>query len=58
MTAGVEILPYLHNHPDSAKAEIKAGMGLEMSDATIKRMLAKAVNDGMVLVTGKGRATN
>ncbi len=33
-------------------------MGLEMSDATIKRMLAKAVNDGMVLVTGKGRATN
>ena len=57
MTPDVEMLQYLHYHPDSAKAEIKAGMSLEMSDATIKRMLSKAVKDGMVLVTGKGRAT-
>ena len=57
MTPDVEMFQYLHYHPDSAKAEIKAGMSLEMSDATIKRVLSKAVKDGMVLVTGKGRAT-
>lgn len=51
------MLQYLHYHPDSAKAEIKAGMSLEMSDATIKRVLSKAVKDGRVLVVGKGRAT-
>lgn len=51
------MLQYLHYHPDSAKAEIKAGMSLEMSDATIKRVLSKAVKYGMVLVIGKGRAT-
>lgn len=57
MTPDVEMLQYLHYHTDSAKAEIKAGMSLEMSDATIKRVLSKAVKDGMVLVIGKGRAT-
>jgi Fic family protein len=57
MTPDVEMLQYLHYHPDSAKAEIKAGMSLEMSDATIKRVLSNAVKDGMVLVIGKGRAT-
>lgn len=57
MTPDLEMLQYLHYHPDSAKAEIKAGMSLEMSDATIKRVLSKAVKDGMVLVIGKGRAT-
>lgn len=57
MTPDVEMLQYPHYHPDSAKAEIKAGMSLEMSDATIKRVLSKAVKDGMVLVIGKGRAT-
>lgn len=57
MTPDVVMLQYLHYHPDSAKAEIKAGMSLEMSDATIKRVLSKAVKDGMVLVIGKGRAT-
>lgn len=57
MTPDVEMLQYLHYHPDSSKAEIKAGMSLEMSDATIKRVLSKAVKDGMVLVIGKGRAT-
>lgn len=57
MTPDVEMLQYLHYHPDSAKAEIKAGMSFEMSDATIKRVLSKAVKDGMVLVIGKGRAT-
>lgn len=57
MTPDVEMLQYLHYHPDSTKAEIKAGMSLEMSDATIKRVLSKAVKDGMVLVIGKGRAT-
>ena len=57
MTPDVEMLQYLHYHPDSAKAEIKAGMSLEMSNATIKRVLSKAVKDGMVLVIGKGRAT-
>lgn len=57
MTPDVEMLQYLHYHPDSAKAEIKAGMSLEMSDATIKRVLSKAVKYGMVLVIGKGRAT-
>ena len=57
MTPDVEMLQYLHYHPDSAKAEIKAGMSLEMSAATIKRVLSKAVKDGMVLVIGKGRAT-
>lgn len=57
MTPDVEMLQYLHYHPDSAKAEIKAGMSLEMSDATIKRVLSKAVKDGRVLVVGKGRAT-
>ncbi len=51
------MLQYLHYHPDSARNEIKSGMGFEVSDATVKRMLSKAINSGMVLVTGKGRAT-
>lgn len=57
MTPEIEMLQYLHFHPDIARSEIKAAMSFELSDATMKRMLTKAINEGRVIVTGKGRST-
>lgn len=52
-----EILQYLHHHPLSSREKIAHGTAFEGSDATMKRLLAAAVNKGDVVVEGKARAT-
>lgn len=57
MTRENEILQYLHYHPDSSRSDIEAGLGLSVSPATLKRILAALVEDGSAIVAGQGRAT-
>ena len=52
-----EILQFLHYHPLSSRDEIARGIGFEGSDATMKRLVATAIQDGDILVEGKARAT-
>lgn len=52
-----EILQYLHYHPLSSRDEIAIGTAFEGSDATMKRLIATAVQNGDVVVEGKARAT-
>lgn len=52
-----EILQFLYYHPLSSRDEIAQGIGFEGSDATMKRLIATAVQDGDILVEGKARAT-
>lgn len=52
-----EILQYLHYHPLSSRDEIAIGTVFEGSDATMKRLIATAVQNGDVVVEGKARAT-
>lgn len=52
-----DILDFLHFHPDSSRVEIGAGINTNVSDATLKRLLAAAVKDGKIEITGRGRST-
>ncbi len=52
-----EILQYLHYHPFSSRDEIAKGIAFEGSDATLKRLIAAAIQDGDIDVEGKARAT-
>ena len=52
-----EILQYLHYHPLSSRDEIASGIAFDGSDATMKRLLASAVQNGDIVVEGKARAT-
>ena len=52
-----EILQFLHYHPLSSRDAIARGTAFEGSDATIKRLLAAAVDKGDVVMEGKARAT-
>lgn len=51
------LLQYLHYHPESSRAEIESALEVEISSATLKRILATLTADGYVAVTGQGRAT-
>ena len=57
MDAQREILQYLHFHPLCTREEIKVGMAFEGSDATLKRLLKVAIQNGDIVVEGKARAT-
>ena len=57
MTRENEILQFLHYHPASSRSDIEAGLGLSVSPATLKRILAALVDDGSAIVAGQGRAT-
>lgn len=57
MTTEIEILQYLHYHPLSKRAEIAEGIMAEISERTLKRMIAECVEKGYVEVVGKGPAT-
>ena len=57
MTTEVEILQYLHYHPLSKRVDIKSAITEEMSDRTLKRIIADCVEKGYVDVIGKGPAT-
>ena len=52
-----EILQYLHYHPQSSRDDIAKGIAFDGSDATIKRLIATAVQRGDIVVEGKARAT-
>lgn len=51
------IIDYIWNNPLSSKAEIQAGTGFSRSDATLKRIIAQAIDRGVIVADGKGRAT-
>ena len=57
MDVSREILQYLHYHPLSSRDEIALGIAFDGSDATMKRLLASAVQNGDIVVEGKARAT-
>lgn len=57
MKKELEILQFLHFHPESSRNDIETGLNLTESPATLKRMLASLVGKGEVVVVGQGRAT-
>mgnify|MGYP002515000271 CR=1 FL=1 len=57
MTIQVEILQFLHYNPSSSRAEIAAGLNEAPNERTLKRIIAEVVQQGDIVVEGKGRAT-
>lgn len=57
MTQEIEILQYLHYHPNASRAEISAGMEVTPSPATLKRLIADDVKKGYIETVGTGRGT-
>ncbi len=57
MDTSRNILEFLHYHPNVSRQEIAGGISFSESDATLKRLIAKEVEDGNILVEGKARAT-
>jgi Fic family protein len=57
MNKDIEILQFLHYHPLSSRAEIEVGITNSPSEASLKRIIAKAVRNGAVEVVGRGPAT-
>lgn len=57
MTPTIEILQYLHYHPEASRSEISASMTNELSAATLKRLISEAVAKGDIEIVGRGRAT-
>lgn len=57
MTTETEVLQYLHYHPLSRRVEIAHVITAEISDRTLKRILADCVAKGYVEVIGQGPAT-
>ena len=57
MTTETEILQYLHYHPLSKRMEIGHAVTTEISERTLKRVIADCVEKGYIEVVGKGPAT-
>lgn len=57
MTHEIEILQYLHYHPEASRAEIGEGLASPPSPATVKRLIAEGVSRGSIEVVGRGRST-
>ena len=57
MTIQVEILQFLHYNPSSSRVEISAGLTEAPNERTLKRIIAELVQNGDVIVKGKGKAT-
>lgn len=51
-----EILQFLHFNPSQSRNEIASGIRFQGSDATMKRQLAAAVQNGDILTVGAGKA--
>lgn len=52
-----EILQYLHFNPNSSRSDIEAHLTNLPSLATLKRILAGAIKNNLILSSGKGRAS-
>mgnify|MGYP004449145427 CR=1 FL=1 len=57
MILETEILQILFNHQGANRAGITKHLKNAPSDSTVKRMLAKLVEDGLIDVTGNGPST-
>lgn len=57
MTQTIEILQYLHYNPLSTRSEIGLALSNPPSAATLKRLLATAVKEDYIEVSGRGPAT-
>ncbi len=57
MTIETQILQILHYHPMISRGEIAAFLTEQVSDSTLKRIIAEAIKSGAILVHGKARAT-
>ena len=57
MIIQVEILQFLHYNPSSSRLEISAGLTEAPNERTLKRIIAELVQNGDVIVEGKGKAT-
>lgn len=57
MTTLDSILHYLHYHPGASRTEIMAALSVQVSAATVKRLLAEAIRQGQIMVEGKSRAS-
>ncbi len=57
MNIQVEILQFLHYNPSSSRVEIAAGLSEAPNERTLKRIIAECVQDGDIVVEGKGKET-
>lgn len=57
MMTETEVLQYLHYHPLSKRVEIAGAITAEISDRTLKRIIADCVERGYIEVVGRGPAT-
>ena len=57
METSREILHFLHYHPLSSREDIRIGINFQGSDATLKRLIAAAIDTGDIIVEGMARAT-
>ena len=52
-----EILEYLQYHPMSKRQDIEGGLSSIASSATVKRQIAKAIDDSLIVSHGNNRST-
>ena len=57
MTTQVEILQFLHYSPSSSRVEIAEALTNAPNERTLKRIIAECVQNGDIVVEGKGKAT-
>lgn len=57
MDKAKEILQFVHYNPRTSREEIARGTLFEGSDATLKRLIATLVQEGSLVVIGRGRST-
>ena len=57
MTRETIILQYLKYHPEASRNEIENGLKLDISAATLKRILANLIARGDIEVVGQGKST-
>ena len=56
MTIRVEILQFLHYNPSSTRVEIATGLSDTLNERTLRRIISEAIQQGDIVVEGKGRA--
>lgn len=57
MTIQIEILQFLRYNPSSSRVEISNGLTNAPNERTLKRIIAECVNNGDIVVEGKGKST-
>ena len=52
-----EILEYLQYHPMSSRQDVEGGLSSKVSSATVKRQIARGIEDGLIVSHGNNRST-